>query len=307
MRVNEATGFLKETFRQWGADKASRLGAALSYYSIFSIGPLLVIAIGIAGMVLGSAGAQAQMTTALEGTLGVQGAEAIATMIAAAAPPGGGLIATVVGVALLIFAASGVIVQLQDALDTVWGVEPAGGGLMATVRKRGLAALVVVGAGLLLLASVALSTAVSAFAGALNQWIPGGAFLAQVGEILVSFAVLTAAFAVVFKVLPDAVITWKDTLVGAATTAALFVAGKFALGLYFAYAAPGSAYGAAGAFVALLVWIYYSAQIFFLGAEMTQVYANRYGGGIRPAENARFVTGIERERKQPERPLPRRY
>lgn len=307
MRVSEATEFLKETIRQWSADKASRLGAALSYYSIFSIGPLLVIAIGIAGMVLGSAGAQAQMTTALEGTLGVQGAEAISTMIAGAAPPGGGLIATVVGLALLIFAASGVIVQLQDALDTVWGVEPAGGGLMATVRKRAIAALVVVGAGVLLLASVALSTTVSAFAGTLNQWIPGGAFLAQVGEILVSFAVLTAAFAVVFKALPDAVITWKDTLVGAASTAALFVAGKFALGLYFAYAAPGSAYGAAGAFVALLVWIYYSAQIFFLGAEMTQVYANRYGGGIRPAENARFVTGIERERKQPERPLPRRY
>ncbi|MFP5500855.1 MAG: YhjD/YihY/BrkB family envelope integrity protein, partial [Candidatus Sericytochromatia bacterium] len=116
MRVSEATDFLKETFRQWSADKASRLGAALSYYSIFSIGPLLVIAIGIAGMVLGTAGAQAQMTQALEGTIGVQGAEAIATMIAGAAPPGGGLVATVVGLALLVFAASGVIIQLQDAL-----------------------------------------------------------------------------------------------------------------------------------------------------------------------------------------------
>ncbi|MEO6487135.1 MAG: YihY/virulence factor BrkB family protein [Thermoanaerobaculia bacterium] len=268
----------KETVKEFGEDKAPRLGAALAYYTIFSIAPLLLIAIAIAGMVFGDEAARGGITRELGKVMGVQTANVVEEMVANAGKPKAGIAATIIGVIMLLFGASGVFGQLKDALNTIWNVEAKkAGGIMGFVRQRFLSMTMVMGVAFLLLVSLVLDAALSGMNDYLDRMVPGGALLVQAIQIVISFGVVTVAFAVIFRHLPDLRVAWHDVWLGAAFTAFLFVLGKFGLGMYIARAAPGSSLGAAGALVILLIWVYWSAQILFFGAEYTQVYARRHG------------------------------
>jgi membrane protein len=291
MNATAAWDMIKETFSDWSEDRAPRLAAALAYYTVFAIGPLLVIAISVAGLVLGSEdSARQSVQTEVRGLVGETGAEAINSMIEGARKPAAGIIATVIGIATLLFAASGLFGQLQDALNTIWEVQPdPNRGFWGTVKARFLSFTMVLGVGFLLLVSLLLSTVLSAAV----KYVSGDGseqILWQVVNFVVSFGVTTLLFAAIFKVLPDAKIEWRDVWIGAVATAVLFTLGKFAIGLYLGRAAPESTYGVAGSLVAMLIWVYYSAQILFMGAEFTQVYAKRYGSKIQPDEGAVPIT-----------------
>jgi membrane protein len=271
----------KQTYQEFNADKAPRLGAALAYYTIFSIAPILLIAIAIAGMVFGKEAAQHEITGQLQGLLGASAAHAIEEMIKNAAKPKSGTIATIVGVITLIFGASGVFTQLKDALNTIWNVPPKEStGIMGMIRDKFLSISMVFGVGFLLLVSLVFDAAISAVGKYANRMLPGGQSLWQALQLAVSFGVVLVLFALIFRFLPDTKVQWRDVWFGAVFTAFLFVLGKFALSLYLGKAAVGSSYGAAGSLIVLLVWIYWSAQILFFGAEFTQVYAKTHGSRI---------------------------
>ena len=264
----------KETFTEFNEDKAPRLGAALAYYTIFSLAPLLLIATAIAGMVFGREAAQGQIFAQLRGVLGPQAAAAVQEMVKGAAKPASGAIATVVGIVTLLFGAAGVFGQLKDALNTIWNVEPKkAGGFMTMLKDRFLSFAMVLGTGFLLLVSLVIDSGVAAAGHFLGNRLPGGEALWQSIQLVLSLAVVTVLFALIFRFLPDVHPAWRDVWFGAIFTAVLFVIGKFALGLYLGKSAVGSSYGAAGSLVVLLLWVYYSAQVLFFGAELTQVYA----------------------------------
>lgn len=281
---------LKPTGLEWMEDKVPRLGVALAFYSVLSLAPLLVIAIAIAGLVFGEEAARGQVVEQMGGLVGKQGAEAIQEMIANARKPESGIIAAVIGVATLLFAATGVFGELHDAMNTIWEVQPKpGGGVMRFIKDRFLSFTMVLGIAFLLLVSLVLTTALAATGKYLSGLVPFAAVM-QVLNFVISFAVITLLFAMMFKLLPDVKIGWSDVWIGAVITGLLFTLGKLLIGLYLGHSSIGSAYGAAGSFVVLLVWVYYSSQILFLGAEFTQVYANKYGSRIEPAEGAEPVT-----------------
>jgi membrane protein len=268
---------LKETFTEFGQDKAPRLGAALAYYTIFSIGPLLLICISMAGIFLGDEAAQGKVSGELGKIFGAEMAKSLEQMVQAAAKPKAGMIATIVGVVTLLFGASGVFGQLKDALNTIWNVEPKrASGVMGFVKGRFLSMAMVLGIGFLLLVTLLVDTVISAMGGYVSQYV-GGEAVAHALQLALSFAVATVLFAAIFRILPDLKIAWRDVWLGAVLTSILFVLGKWGLGVYLGKAAPGSAYGAAGSLVILLIWVYWSAQILFLGAEFTQVYARTFG------------------------------
>ena len=290
LTASDFKDLLKETFSEWSKDKASRLAAALSYYTIFSVAPLLIIAVAVAGLVFGREAATHQLAAQAEGLLGAQGAEAIQTLLEHAGRTGAGIVATVVGVGTLLLGASGAFAQLQDALNTIWEVKPkAGRGLKGMLRDRFLSFSLVLVIGFLLLVSLVISAALAALGKYLSEALPLSSAMIQGLNFAISFAATTFLFALIFKVLPDARIRWRDVWIGAAVTALLFSAGRLLIGLYLGRSSVGSAYGAAGSLVALLVWIYYSAQILLLGAEFTQVYASRFGRGMEPKPNAERV------------------
>jgi membrane protein len=275
--MGKYVGILKETFREFGEDKAPRLGAALAYYTIFSVGPLLLIAISMAGIFLGQQAAQGQVSEELSKVFGSQMADAVETMVVAAAEPRSGVIATIVGVVMLLFGASGVFAQLKDALNTIWNVErKKTTGIRGFVKDRFLSMAMVLGIGFLLLVTLLLDALISATGHYLEAFVGGEALMHAI-QLTISFGVAVVLFAAIFRILPDLDIAWRDVWLGAVFTALLFVAGKFALGLYLGKAAVGSSYGAAGSLVVLLIWVYWSAQILFLGAEFTQVYARTSG------------------------------
>jgi membrane protein len=266
----------KQAFIEFGEDKAQRLGAALAYYTIFSIAPLLLIAIAIAGMVFGREAAQGEIFAQLRSVLGPAAAETVQEMVQGAAKPKSGTIITVVGIATLLFGAAGVFGQLKDALNTIWNVEPEPqSGIMALIKDRFLSFAMVLGTGFLLLVSLVFDSVIAAAGHFLGDRLPGGEVLWQGVQLVVSLGMVTVLFAMIFRFLPDVHPQWGDVWLGAAFTALLFVIGKFALGLYLGKSAIGSSYGAAGSLVVLLLWVYYSAQILFFGAEITQVYARR--------------------------------
>lgn len=268
----------KQTWTEFSDDKAQRLGAALAYYTIFSLGPILLIAVSIAGLVFGREAAQGRIAEQLQGAFGANVATQLNTMIANAGKKGSGTIAMIIGIVTLLLGAAGVFGQLKDALNTIWNVEPKkSGGILTTIRQRFLSMAMVLGVGFLLLVSLVIDAAISAIGAGFSQWI----------QLPVSLGVITVLFAMIFKYLPDTRIEWRDVWLGAGFTALLFVIGKFALGLWLGKGTVGSAYGAAGSLVILLVWIYWSAQILFFGAEFTQVYANEHGSkvGTRSAES----------------------
>jgi membrane protein len=281
---------LQETGNRWLEHKDARLGAALAYYSIFSLGPLIVIAITIAGLVFGAEAVQAQVIGALHGLLGDSGTEAIDAMLKGANRPREGIIATVIGAATLVFAAVGVVVQLKDALNAVWEVEtPPGSGIWRFVRTYIWSLAGVLSLGFLLLVSMLLTAALSAAGKYVAPYLPEATL--QIAGFLASFAVISVLFAMMFKWLPDTRIEWRDVWLGAILTAALFEGGKFLIGLYIGKQGLESTYGAAASVVVVLIWVYYSAQLVLLGAEFTNVYARRYGSqrnaaaaGRRPTE-----------------------
>ena len=260
----------KKAWSEFSAHKAPRLAAALAYYTLFSIAPLLLIAIAIAGLVFGQSQAHAQILAQLQTLVGPAGSKAIEDMLISAGKPKTSALAIVVGFAALLFGAAGVFGELKDAMNTIWKVpETKSGGIMIMIKKRFLSFAMVLGVGFLLLVSLVIDAALSALSRELWQPI----------QLLFSFAVITVLFAMIFRYLPDVRVEWRDVWFGAAFTSFLFVLGKFALGLYLGKSAIGSSYGAAGSLVVLLVWIFWSANILFFGAEFTQVYAGQAKAG----------------------------
>jgi len=267
---------LKDTASNWAAHKDARLGAALAYYSIFSIGPLIVIAIAIAGLTFGHDAVMKAVGVQMRELLGDTGAQAVSALLADASRPQEGILGTLFGMAMLIFAAVGVVVQLKDALNTVWEVPPAQtGGIWTFIRTYLVSFAGVLALGFLLLVSLLFTTALAAGAKYLEPWLPEGAMQA-VGS-LISFGFVTLLFALMFKGLPDTNVAWRDVWLGAAVTALLFEAGKLAIGLYIGKQGLETSFGAAASLVVLLVWVYYSSQIVLMGAEFTRAYALRHG------------------------------
>ncbi|MBK4729372.1 YihY/virulence factor BrkB family protein [Oxynema sp. CENA135] len=278
---------LKLTFIAWQKDKASRLAAALAYYTAFSLAPMLIIVIAVAGLVFGQDAAQGEIVAQLQGLVGREGAQVIQNLIENARRPQSGIVATIAGIAILLFGATGLFTQLQDALNTIWNVQPKPGrGIKGLLQKRFLSFAMVLAIAFLLLVSLAVSAGLAAMGKYFDHLFPHVILLWQVLNLTLSFAIVTVLFATIYKVLPDAKVAWSDVWMGASITSLLFAVGKWAIGLYLGNSSVGSAYGAAGSFVVILLWVNYSAQILFFGAEFTQVYANRYGSRIVPNRHA---------------------
>src|SRR5919199_4252277 len=294
---------LKQTVYEWLEDRAARLGAGLAYYTAVSLAPLLIILIAIAGFVLGRQAVEGQVVAQIQGLVGKTGAEAIQAMIASASQPKAGIIATVVSIATLLFGASGVFGALQDALNTIWEVTPKPGrGMLGMIRDRFVSFTMLLGVGFLLLVALVLSAGLAALGTFVGGLLPVPEVVLQAVNLIISFGVITLLFGMIFKILPDAEIRWNDVWIGAAVTSLLFTIGKFVLGLYLGKSSAGSAYGAAGSLIVVLLWVYYSAQILFFGAEFTQVYANTYGSRVVPSPDAVPLT----PEAQAEQGMPRR-
>ncbi len=298
MNLKYLINLVKKTFQNWSADKAPRLAAALAYYAVFSLAPLIVIIIAIIGLVFGKQAAQGQIMGQIQGLIGTTGAQAIQSMVAGAQKQSSGIIATIIGIVLLLLAAGGLFGELQDSLNTIWNVKqkPAKGlgQIIAMVKQRFLSFSMILGIGFLLLVSLIISAAVSAIGKIVFSALPGTQILMEVLNVVISFIVVTVLFALIYKVLPDVEIKWRDVWLGAAFTSILFVIGKFLIGFYLGRSSYTSAYGAAGSLVIVLLWIYYSAQILFFGAEFTRVYAAQSGTEIVPAKNAEWMTAEDR-------------
>jgi membrane protein len=269
---------VKQSVNGWLEDRAASMGAALAYYTAFSIAPLLIIAIAVAGLVFGRDAAQAAVVGQLQGLLGVAGGNAIAEMLQSTTDFGSSVVAIVIGVGALILTATTAFVELQDDLDRIWKAKPrAGSGLINLIRSRLLSFGMVLAIGFLLTVSLVLSAAVAALGDSL---LGEAELLLQAITFLGSFAVITALFATIYKVLPNVEIAWEDVWIGAAITALLFEIGKVLIGLYIGKSSVASSFGTAGPFVVLMLWIYYSTQIFLLGAEFTNAHA--YRGDAKP-------------------------
>jgi membrane protein len=289
MNFPEIWATIKETINDWIDDGAARLAAALAYYSLLSLAPLLVISIAIAGFVFGHDAARGRVAGELGAVVGAQAAEGIESVVANAQSPVGGVVSTIVGVITLFIGASGVFGELQSSLNSIWEVKRKPRGIWGEIKDRFLSFTMVLGVAFLLLVSLVLSSLLSAIGAKFAEVLPGGELLWQALNFTFSLSVITGLFALIFKYVPDAAIKWRDVWLGAAVTAGLFTVGKFLLALYLGKAAIGSSYGAAGSLIALVVWVYYAAQILLLGAEFTQVQARRSGREIRPARGAQAV------------------
>jgi membrane protein len=278
---------IKKTVQEWSADGAPRLAAALSYYAIFSLVPLLVIAIGIAGLFFQQEQVQGQVAEQLTAVVGADAADTVMGWLDATATAQGGIIATVLGIGALLLGATGFFGQLQTSLNIIWDVQPRPDrGVKGMLRDRALSFLLILFIGLLLLVLIILNSVLSTLGGFIEDLLPGGQIIWMLVNYVINLALVVVLFAAIFKVLPDVQIRWRDVWVGAAVTAVLFVIGQILISLYLSTAAVGSAYGAAGSAIIFLLWIYYSAQILFFGAEFTQVYARRHGTQILPSDNA---------------------
>lgn len=278
---------IKQTVSDWSEHNVSRLAAALSYYTVFSLPPLLVISLAIAGRFYDRQRAQDQIVAQANELLGVVGGDAIRQILENASDPELGSLAAIISVVVLIFGASGVFAQLQETMNTIWGVRPKeGGGLIATIKDRFVSFTMVLGVGFLLLVSLIFSAILAAMGEWFLELAPEAEAILRVSNFVVAYGVTAILFALIFKVIPDVQIRWGDVWLGALVTAFLFSIGRWAIGLYLGRSAPATAYGAAGSLIVVMLWVYYSAQILFMGAEFTKVYANKYGGRIRPDEGA---------------------
>lgn len=290
---------VKQSATEWTNDNAPRLGAALSYYTIFAIPPLLVILIFIASQVLDPEKVQHALMSQVGGLIGKKGADTLQSALTASSAHGKGLLASIMAVAALVATATGLFIELQSALNSIWGVEEKPNqGVWGFIKNRLLSFAMVVCIGFLLLVSLVVSAGLTAAAGYLHGIMPGLNILTQVLNIVVSLGVVTVLFAMIFKILPDVKIAWRDVWLGAGLTALLFTGGKFALGIYLGSNSSVSAYGVAGSVVLMLLWVYYSAQILFFGAELTQVLANCYGVRLQPKAHARWVNTPQAQQKR---------
>jgi membrane protein len=295
--MGEAWRLLRDTIGDWYRDRAQRLGAALAFYTLFALAPGLVILIPLTGVVLGPQAAQGHIVDQIEFLIGRPGAEAIEATIVSAREHGAGV--TVVAVITLVVGLWWVFGELQDALNTIWGVMPRPGrGFLVMLRDRFWSFTLVVGIGFLLLVSLAVSAWLAALGGFFAHLLPAPPAVLEAVNFVVSFCVITFLFGMIFKLLPDVSLAWRDVWLGAALTSLLFTLGKVVIGLYLGRTTIGSAYGAAGSLVVILLWVYYSAQILFFGAEFTKVWARRRGGGavteaaVPLTEEARAAQGI---------------
>lgn len=278
---------LKQTANDWMEDKAPRLGAALAFYSVLSLAPLLVIILAIAGALFGEEAARGEIVAQFRGMVGVSGAEAIEDLIIHSQHSEDGIIAATLGAIALLFGASGVFGELQDSLNTIWDVKTKPGrGIARMLRERFLSFAMVLGTAFLLIVSLVISATLAGLAKYMSDSLQEFDSIWSLAEMSVSFAVITVLFALIFKMVPDVQIGWKDTWVGATVTAVLFTVGKSLLGLYLGRSGIASTYGAAGSLVVLVIWIYYSAQILYFGAELTQAWTHHFRHRVPPAENA---------------------
>ncbi len=287
--LNKPIELVKQTANEWIDDKCPTLGAALAYYTVFSLAPILLILISVFNLYMhGHGEAQQQIKDQVGQFAGDSGAQVVGNILDTyASRPKAGVVGTVVGVVIALFGASGVFAQMQESLNTIWGVKAKPGqGIMGYIKSRFISFGMVGGVCFLLLVSVTVTAIIKGLSDKLNGVLPGGSVLAMIVSIVLNLVVITLLFAMIFKFLPDAKIAWSDVWIGAALTTVLFLIGKQALGLYLGSGSAGSAYGAASAMISTFVWVYYSSQILLFGAEFTQVYANKYGSQIEPVEHA---------------------
>lgn len=300
MKARDLYELLKTSFQNWNDDKVPRLGAALAYYMIFSLGPLLVIIIAVASLLFGKDAASGQINQEISQTVGPSVGRAIEDILQNANESASSGWAALIGVVTLLIGASGVFAQLQDALNTIWRVQPKPGrGWLGIIYDRFLSFVMVLGCCLILILSVVLNTTLTAVS---HWWTPVVAAsisvpLLQVINNLISLIVLLFLFALVYKVLPDVQLTWKDVWSGAAVTALLFTVGNYLLGLYLGRYSGVSAFGAASSLVFILLWVYYTSQIILFGAEFTRVYALQHGSGVKPCANADLVVPSDSGKK----------
>jgi len=282
-------GLVKQTAQESLQDKAPQLGAALAYYTVFSLAPLILVLLSLVGVIFrhDAAGAWNKITQQMSYFLDPSAVQVVQSIAQKASQPGKSTLATIIGVALALFGASGVFGQLQDALNTIWGVKAKpGGGIWGFLRSRFLSFAMVGGVCFLLLVSLTLESVLKGFSHYVQSVLPGGIVVAMAVYLIFDFAVVILLFAMIFKFLPDAQIQWRDVWIGAVMTAILFGIGKWLLGFYLGSGAAGSAYGAASSLITLLLWVYYSSQILLFGGEFTQVYAQRAGRALKPSEYA---------------------
>jgi membrane protein len=273
---------IRETVSQWSRDDAPRLAAALAYYAVLATAPLLVISISVADLVFGQQAVNGQLAWEIQNFVGGDAARAIQATILGSHQAAAGAIATFLSIATLIVGASSVIVELHDALNLIWNVKPSQKSswrddIFRFLKERFFSSLIIIGAGSLLLISLLLSASIAAVATFFRSLLPASEWMLHSAEFVASFVVVTLLFAAVYKLIPDVRLKWRDVAIGASVTSLLFTIGKQLIALYLVRLGFESTYGAAWAVVLLFVWIYYSAQLFFLGAEFTKVYARRYG------------------------------
>ena len=300
--------FLKDIATQWFEDEPFQLAAALSYYTLFSLAPILIIAIALAGFFFDREAATNQIVQTFQGFVGQESAKAVQEMIRnASSKPKTGMISTVVGIVVLVFGAGGVVGQLQSSLNRIWGVTTKPGrGIWDFVRERFVSFAMVLGVGFLLLVSLVITAILTHLTLYIGSLIGGAAVMAYALDLVMSFGFVTVLFAMIYKFLPDVRIQWRDVWIGAALTSVLFTLGKFLIGFYLGTSGVTSAFGAAGSLITVLLWVYYSSLIFFFGAEFTQIYASRYGSGVVPAENAIPIAAIPESEKRESPPPEKR-
>jgi len=287
--VANSISLLKQTFSEWLEDKVPQLGAALAYYTVFSLAPLVLLLLAIVGFLFRNdpAGAWQKVTEQMSYFLDKSAIDVVQGIAQKASQPNKGVVATSIGILLALFGASGVFGQLQDALNTIWGVKAKSGvGIMGFIRSRFLSFAMVAGVCFLLLVSLVLESLLKSLSHYVQSMLPGGIVIALVVYSIFDLAVVVLLFACIFKFLPDVKIQWRDVWIGAVMTAIFFAIGKWALGLYLGSGTAASAYGAASSLITLLLWIYYSSQILLFGAEFTQVYAARAGRAFVPDKYA---------------------
>jgi len=300
------SNLLKSTAQKWSQDKCPQLGAALAYYTVFSLAPLMLVLLAVFGLIYGgSEQAREKILDQLRYLIDPSGLKVIQDIANNAAQPKAGIFAAAIGILIALFGASGIFGQLQDALNTIWEVKPKPGqGIWGVIRARFLSFGMVAGVCFLLLVSLTVENLLRGLHNYLQSIIPGGHYLGLAVFYIFDLAIIVLLFGMIFRYLPDAKIAWRDVWTGAALTAILFLIGKFLLGLHLGSGAAGSAYGAASSLVTLLLWVFYSAQILLFGAEFTKVYANTYGSSVQPEEHAARVE--RREIEIPRRGEPQR-
>jgi membrane protein len=271
---------LRRSVAGWWNDNVPRLGASLAYYTLFALAPILVVAIAIGGLVFGPEAIRGEIVGQIQGLIGREGAEAVQAMLEGASRPGSSIAATVAGIITFFLGATGAFLELQTALNAIWHVEPKSDGSYwrVLVMQRVISFGLVVALGFLLLTSLLVSAALAAIHRYMGNAFPGVVVLWEALNVIVSLTVITLLFALIYKVLPDVKLSWRDVWIGALVTAGLFSIGRLVIGLYLGTASIASTYGAAGSVVVILIWVYYSAQIILLGAEFTRAYVDEFGG-----------------------------